>query len=202
MVTNSKFKFIGGSICLDFVNTVGGWISSGAKRDYADRILGEKFENLGDLAEWGRLAGIVTATEARDLAGDPGTALLDQAIWFREALYRVAKSLVEGWAPPAADLELVNREIAAAETHRRLAFSHGKLVRTWNDASASKRILWTVAESASELLPSPEAASLRQCPGEECGWLFLDTSRNHARRWCQMKICGNRAKVRRFRQNF
>jgi predicted RNA-binding Zn ribbon-like protein len=201
VVTNSKFKFIGGSLCLDFVNTVGGRISSGAKRDYADRIVGEKFETFGDLAAWGRMAGILTSTQASGLAHQAGAPLLDRVILFREALYRVAKSVVEAWTPPAEDLELLNREITTAGTHRRLAFSHGKLVRTWNDSSTPERILWTVAESAFELLPSPEAASLRQCPGEECGWLFLDTSRNHARRWCQMKICGNRAKVRRFRQN-
>jgi len=33
----------------------------------------------------------------------------------------------------------------------------------------------------------------------ECRWLFLDTSKNHTRRWCDMKVCGNRIKARRFK---
>ena len=41
---------------------------------------------------------------------------------------------------------------------------------------------------------------IRECDGDTCGWLFLDTTRNHSRRWCDMRGCGNRAKVRRHRQ--
>jgi predicted RNA-binding Zn ribbon-like protein len=40
---------------------------------------------------------------------------------------------------------------------------------------------------------------LRECGNPECRWLFLDTSKNHTRRWCDMKICGNRMKARRFK---
>ena len=199
MVTNPKFKFIGGSLCLDFVNTVGGRIASSGKRDYADRIVGEKLVHFGDLMTWGQMAGVLGPAEA-PVAPRHAGPLLARAIAFREALYRIAKCLLEGWAPPEADLRLVNREIVTAESHRRLTFSDARLSRTWDDAAAPERVLWSVAESATVLLASPDAASLRQCPGEECGWIFLDTSRNHARRWCQMRICGNRAKVRRFRR--
>ncbi len=199
MVTNPKFKFIGGSLCLDFVNTVGGRVASGGNRDYADRIVGEKFVRFDDLMTWGKMAGVLGPSEAL-VAPRRAAALLARAIAFREALYRITKCLVEGWAPPEGDLGMVNREIVTAESHRRLTFSGDRLSRTWDDAAAPDRILWAAAESAAVLLASPDASSLRQCPGEECGWIFLDTSRNHARRWCQMRICGNRAKVRRFRQ--
>jgi predicted RNA-binding Zn ribbon-like protein len=59
--------------------------------------------------------------------------------------------------------------------------------------------LWPVARSAAELLTSGDLARVGQCPGEECGWLFLDTSRAGRRQWCDMADCGNLAKVRRFR---
>ena len=39
---------------------------------------------------------------------------------------------------------------------------------------------------------------VRECGASDCAWLFLDTSKNHHRRWCDMTRCGNRAKVRRF----
>jgi predicted RNA-binding Zn ribbon-like protein len=52
--------------------------------------------------------------------------------------------------------------------------------------------------AAAELLVSDIRAQIHECGGEGCGWLFLDTSRNHRRRWCTMQGCGNRAKARRF----
>jgi predicted RNA-binding Zn ribbon-like protein len=60
-------------------------------------------------------------------------------------------------------------------------------------------MLWPVARSAADLLTSAEElARVGQCADDRgCGWLFFDTSRNHSRRWCAMKDCGNRAKARR-----
>jgi predicted RNA-binding Zn ribbon-like protein len=57
-----------------------------------------------------------------------------------------------------------------------------------------------VARSAAELLQSEELGRVRRCDGEDCRWLFLDTSRSRNRRWCDMADCGNTAKVRRYRQ--
>src|SRR5207302_22567 len=59
------------------------------------------------------------------------------------------------------------------------------------------RMLWPVIRSAADLLVSGEAQRVRRCASETCDWLFLDTSRNHSRRWCDMSGCGNRAKARR-----
>jgi len=58
--------------------------------------------------------------------------------------------------------------------------------------------LWPIARSAAELLASEQVHFIRNCSSKTCQWLFLDTSKNHRRRWCDMKLCGNRAKVRRF----
>ena len=52
--------------------------------------------------------------------------------------------------------------------------------------------------AAAELLTSPQRLKIRACAAEDCGWLFLDTSRSGRRRWCTMESCGNRAKARRF----
>jgi predicted RNA-binding Zn ribbon-like protein len=59
--------------------------------------------------------------------------------------------------------------------------------------------LWLLSLSAAELMTSDEMDLLRACGDPECRWLFLDTSKNHTRRWCDMKICGNRMKARRFK---
>jgi len=49
------------------------------------------------------------------------------------------------------------------------------------------------------LTSSQRLNQVRQCRGDNCGWLFVDGSKNHSRRWCDMRDCGNRAKVRRHR---
>jgi len=67
------------------------------------------------------------------------------------------------------------------------------------EGAALERVLWSVTLTAADLLTSGDLSQVRLCDGEDCGWLFLDTSRNHSRHWCDMKDCGNRAKVRRFR---
>ena len=59
------------------------------------------------------------------------------------------------------------------------------------------QMLWPIIRSAAELLTSDKLDRVCECPGENCGWLFIDMSRNRSRRWCDMKDCGNRAKARR-----
>jgi predicted RNA-binding Zn ribbon-like protein len=41
---------------------------------------------------------------------------------------------------------------------------------------------------------------LKICPADDCLWAFYDTSRNRSRRWCSMEVCGNRSKVRSYRE--
>ena len=61
-----------------------------------------------------------------------------------------------------------------------------------------ERIAWAVALDAVRLLTGPEGDRVRQCADAQCGWFFLDESRNRSRRWCSMETCGNRNKARRF----
>jgi predicted RNA-binding Zn ribbon-like protein len=74
---------------------------------------------------------------------------------------------------------------------------------TWGwdkQSDALDRMLWPVARSAADLLTSDHLNRVHQCGGKDCTWLFVDTSRNHSRQWCDMGDCGNRAKARRFYQ--
>jgi predicted RNA-binding Zn ribbon-like protein len=59
--------------------------------------------------------------------------------------------------------------------------------------------LWLLSFSTSCLMTSEAMQMVRACGNPECRWLFLDTSKNHTRRWCDMKLCGNRMKARRFK---
>ncbi|MBZ5595412.1 MAG: ABATE domain-containing protein [Acidobacteriia bacterium] len=207
----SGLKFIGGRLCLDFVNTVGGRVSSRAARiglrDYADTVVRDKIAGYDDLMTWAQLAGVMTQAEARSMARrasahrKKAASVLARAATLREALYRIFKSVVERWPPHAADVDVLRRELAVSRGHERLIPSPGGFAWNWEDRpDALDRVLWPVAKSAAELLTSRELAKVRQCGGDECGWMFLDTSRNRSRQWCDMRDCGNRSKVRRFRQ--
>jgi predicted RNA-binding Zn ribbon-like protein len=58
--------------------------------------------------------------------------------------------------------------------------------------------LWLLAQATEDFLLSEQSSQLRCCASETCRWLFLDASKNQTRRWCDMKVCGNRMKARRF----
>jgi predicted RNA-binding Zn ribbon-like protein len=179
------WKFVGGRVCLDFVNTVGGRVRGAVIRD--------KLRDYQDLVGWSEAAGLIAG--AGPMEPRAGRAVFSRAIALREALYLLFRDRRD----PNA-LVILNRELSIARGHERLSRSRGGFVWGWDDSPALDRVVWPVARSAAELLASSELARVRLCEGEDCGWLFLDTSRNGRRHWCDMRDCGNRAKVKRFRE--
>jgi predicted RNA-binding Zn ribbon-like protein len=199
-------KLVGGDLCLDFVNTVGGRIPIGGSST-GSHVLADKLAGYADLVAWGRHTDSVGETDARRLArlaeDHPREAVgvLNRVLVFREALHRTLRSLMLGRAAEAPDLSLLNAEIAAARGHEVLAPDSGRLRWEWRDVGERlESLLWPVSRAAAALLTSGDLSRLRQCGGERCGWLFLDRSRNRSRRWCRMEDCGNVSKVRRFRR--
>jgi predicted RNA-binding Zn ribbon-like protein len=189
-------NLIGGRPCLDFVNTEGG------ERNGPP----ERIDGYGALVAWSLYAGLVDAEEATrlDAAGRerPAAAgeVADRATALREALYRILSAAAEGEASSEPDLAVLNDELEEALRRRRLA--PGGSGHEWR-FEAGDRLdlpLWLVAHDAGELLTSDELGRLKECDGDSCTWLFMDESRNRSRRWCDMGECGNRAKVRRFRE--
>jgi predicted RNA-binding Zn ribbon-like protein len=188
--------FVAGALSLDFINTVGG-TRAGASE--------EKLGSYSDLLDWGVLGGAVSRDTAGRLAAlanrEPARAAgeLDRAKAFREALHAVFSAQLEGRAAPKEAMESVNAEIGRALSHARLARDGEHYVWSWNVADALDAPLWAVARDAGDLLTGGPLQRLRECASDTCGWLFLDTTKNHSRRWCDMKGCGNRDKVRRYR---
>jgi predicted RNA-binding Zn ribbon-like protein len=189
--------FIAGSPALDFVNTVGG-IRGGTHND--------KLDTYADIVQWGLLSGTLNRSEAERLAAigrtRPETAarVVRRAKAFREALHGVFAGVLRAQSAPSGDLSIVNDEIGRALSHMRLRQrAHGWEWKWETGRDALDAPLWTVARSAGELLTSREIDRLRECASETCGWYFLDHSRNRSRRWCDMKGCGNREKLRRYR---
>jgi predicted RNA-binding Zn ribbon-like protein len=193
------FDLSAGRLCLDFANTVG---DRGADQP------SEHLRSYGDFVAWAEQAGAATPRAAHGLlraaAARPAQAreALAVAIRLREALYRVFAAAASRRTPRAADLATVNEAVPAAFERSRLVPSAGGFTLTadvQDDDLAAP--LTPVVRSAVDLLVSPDVDRVRTCAATVCGWLFLDTTKNRARRWCDMKTCGNREKVRRFRES-
>ena len=200
-----------GNVCLDFINTLDDRPSSEPK---------ELLKNYYDLARFGEDAGILTAEqldffyERVHLMPDEAEEAMRRAINLREALYAIFSALMKKQPAPQLAMDRLNANLHDAALHSRLVQPklvqakngqskmpqvEGRLEWRFDDLTSSfNAMLWPIARAAGDLLASPDLALVRACSSATCQWLFLDTSKNHHRRWCSMKQCGNRAKVRRF----
>ncbi|MGE5571561.1 MAG: CGNR zinc finger domain-containing protein [Bacteroidota bacterium] len=189
-----NLDLIGGRLCLDFANTVD-WHASDHPREW--------LTSYSDLVAWSRHAGALTEAQAQDLTRaaerrpDEAASALEGAIALREAMYRMFSAIAARREPSATDLAALNSALARALTHLRAAPAGGRYVWEWAGQDELDRMIWPVVWSAAELLVSEDLGRVRECLGDGCGWLFLDTSRNRTRKWCSMDDCGNRAKARR-----
>ncbi len=186
-------KFIAGHPALDFVNTVGGW--------RAETVLDDKLEDFDDLLRWAALAGIAATNKRPAFARRPAerARVLARARALRLALHRILDASIRRRTPGPVDMKVVEIELTEAQRHRKLTATRPGFAWVWDTRPALDSVLWRISQSAADLLTSPDLARVRRCAGESCGWMFLDRTRNHSRHWCDMKDCGNLAKVRRFR---
>ena len=193
-----EFSLVGNHAALDFTNTVGGWDG--------DRVRDDRLREYGDLLLWSRKAGLLSAADGRALerraasGADEAGRALERARDLRAALYRTLLAILSHQQPSPADLARLNREVARARAAERLVPGRDRFAWKAEDAPALDRPVQLVAAAAASLLVEGPLSRLHRCPGERCGWLFLDTSRGGRRRWCDMATCGNLEKVRRFRR--
>jgi predicted RNA-binding Zn ribbon-like protein len=181
-------RLVGGALCLDFANSVD-WASDGTERpSHADVLI-----EPADLVRWGRRLGLVDSKIPLVVTGRE----LAAARLLRAAIHRVFAATAAGEAPADVDVALLASTFAEAVAAARLTARGGWLFE-WPDDNP-RRIRFAVAVNAIDLLRTPaDLERLRVCPGNNCGWLFLDTSGR--RRWCSMEVCGSRAKMRRLYQ--
>jgi predicted RNA-binding Zn ribbon-like protein len=195
-VPDHDIELAGGTLALDFANTVGGT----HVRPTHDHIRG-----YGDIVGFAALAGGIGPAVAKRLRQraerDPrrAEAVYELGITLREAIWAVFSSLASGEAPHDADLALISDAAAAGAARAQLVYDRDGV--GWSlpsDGDELERPLWEIARSAADLLTSGDRDRVKECASATCEWVFLDRSRNHSRRWCEMSDCGNRAKARRF----
>ncbi|MER7402266.1 ABATE domain-containing protein [Streptomyces sp. NPDC000070] len=180
-----ELRFDAGRICLDLLSTT-----------HPE----ERLDSVDVLRAWITGSGLVPA--------DTALAHAD-ATWpaaFRELRAQVDR-LVRGRpgsGAPAYDFALARvNDLArtAPPAPRAVRGSDGELVRQLDGPPGCPALLAAVARDAVDLLTDPVArASLRQCEGDNCPIVYLDTSRGRRRRWCSSEVCGNRERVARHRR--
>jgi predicted RNA-binding Zn ribbon-like protein len=194
-----RFQYVGGDPALDLINTVD-WTSRGPEN--------ERLESFEELTRWAEGAGVIDAAICRRLRrlgeAHPRTAAaaLGLALQARGILHELFGAIARG---DSAEPELArfNRLLREALGGLDIALADGTGYRwRWRGEESDPRALvWRVLWSAARLLQSDEVGQVRVCDGDDCGWMYVDRSRNGFRRWCQMRTCGTREKTRRRRES-
>jgi len=190
------YKVIGGELCLDFANTVS-W--RGIEREH------DWLHNFSNYIAWGVLVGVISRdehqslTEVAELHPHEAEQTLKKAHELREVINALFSEVKNGQPIPQVELAALNAYLPETLVHLQAGVEDNRASwKWWSDGVELDCILWPVVWSATNLLMSDRLKNLRSC--EACEWLYLDNTKNHSRRWCTMEDCGNRAKVRRFRQ--
>ena len=189
-------ELIGGAPCLDFVNSVADCIGP-------DPV--EQLRSYPELLFWLGRCGLLADNESRrllkqaKLCPDEAARVLKRALRFRDGARRVLTAVATGDTPAPADLDAVNRRVREAHAHLTIVPAGEGFHMMYGTPDDLEQPLRQAARALVDFLVSDDLLRLRMCASDTCGWLFVDRSRNHLRRWCSMRDCGNLAKQRRHR---
>jgi predicted RNA-binding Zn ribbon-like protein len=193
-VTKS-FQLVGGQPVVDLVNTL----------DWRFRESGAEdlLNTYDDLLRFTEQTGLLTPRQARALRrteGSAGSRALQQARELRESAAQVFYAMIDRVEPPVEAVLRLDRYMHTSQASRVLRWTPSGVKLIWAQEADALIPVWLLGQAAADVLTSATVSKLRACADAGCRWLFLDTSKNHMRRWCDMKVCGNRTKARRFRE--
>jgi predicted RNA-binding Zn ribbon-like protein len=202
------FDLAGGHPALDLVNS----LDNRYRADGPNEMLA----SYPDLLRFAAESGLLQPQQLHALGEVAGSEAAIEALHavreLREATARVCYALVAEKTPPPGDIRTLERCFLAADQQRELCWrsplhdpkARANITWQWRRAESNPYLpIWMLSQAVAELLLSDRVTQIKTCDVETCRWLFLDTSKNHTRRWCNMRVCGNRMKARRFqaRQN-
>ncbi|MBV9569468.1 MAG: ABATE domain-containing protein [Hyphomicrobiales bacterium] len=189
----SSLPLIAGGVALDFANTQSG---RGGKRAV------EHLRENADIVAWAVHAGLIDEPTARRIIarlsrGDEEfSRFLHDALSLREAIHRVIAAIAHREPPAGTDLSHLAACCASALAKASLEMGEEGARWRWpTQEPVPETILGPIALSVIGILRETDARCLKQCSGEHCGWVFFDMTKNRSRRWCEMSVCGNRAKA-------
>jgi predicted RNA-binding Zn ribbon-like protein len=183
--------FIGGHPALDLANTV-----------FNRRVPepdNELLNSAHDIGNWLVASGLAGARQAAEVAGMSAEPIVDRVHAVREASAQIFGAIAANQAPATEAMGLLFKSAATGLGGGAVGLDGTKpelALARWRDPDAVAAVLAMLSIEGFFTLPRER---LRSCP--RCGWLFLDTSRGGRRRWCSMRVCGNREKVSRHREH-
>jgi predicted RNA-binding Zn ribbon-like protein len=178
-------------VALDFANSVG------------------KLQGYDDLLTWSQQADQIGPVSRRHLSAGSERA---KAEAFKESqvlganLSTLFRAAARHQKLPQAALDHLNSLVHKTAAWRQISTceddDQGRRISCgWDFKGAPPAaLLGPIVWRAVELLETGPLDRVKECPADDCGWLFLDTSKNRSRQWCSMQTCGNVSKVRRFRE--
>lgn len=186
-----KLPLDGGVLCLDFVNTV---------HDRVKQPLKDYLKNSADILCWGKRAGIISGDSFSVLSKKveaPGIDMqpfYEKALELRELLYGIFYKISHSTPVTPEEIRAFNVFLGSYFNSITVKYQDQKFSESWKwKGEDMNRIPLTVVKSAYELILSGRLDRVKECPN--CGWLFLDHTRNGKRKWCSMKSCGSGVKA-------
>ena len=185
------FLFVGNQPCLDFINTQ--FVLNGQPVDL--------LATFSDLVTWLMQVDLMREKEATKIERQwgrqaEGIQPLEQARAFRVTLREMVKRVAAGRPAPPAAVEAINEMLRYRIGYPQLTRRSGKFERGYQaESQDANQLLGLLAEAASNLLCRCDFSLIKKCQNPACVLFFYDTTKNHARHWCSMTICGNRSKV-------
>jgi predicted RNA-binding Zn ribbon-like protein len=168
-------RFRTGRVSLDFTHTGGDGEPA-------------RWEILHEPSDVAQFLGIILETEP------PIVQPTDMADVYglRRAISGLARAKVAGAPEPTGAVAVINAAAGEPPLVPQLDDRHQR----WLLPGTAAQALSTIASDAVGLFSSGLADKVRVCEADDCGLLFVDTSRPGTRRWCSMEWCGDRAKKR------
>jgi predicted RNA-binding Zn ribbon-like protein len=194
--TPEPARTLGGTLCLDFINA-----NIPSQTTPPNSIVPYTYT---DLTSWGLEIGFLSIEQARQLERlakrntEHASNTMRRNNHMRQILHRIFSSLAAHLEPAEGDLEKLLEAHTRAVAAATLVSVGGVYKLHWAVKNDTEIILHAISHDAIRLLGDATLERVKACP--DCGWLFLDLSRNGSRRWCSMDTCGARDKMRRYYQ--
>lgn len=184
------FRFVGEHLALDFVNT----------RTDEHGTITDVLASFGDVVAWLEAAGVLAPADARTLRAFEGPRQASDALSavraFRDVLREMLDEHRERGIIGARFVKAINGRLDACGCARALVRERdGYALRVQYRFERPRDVLMPLANAAAELIAHEDLTRVKRCGGDCCDMYFLDTSRNRSRTWCDMAVCGNRAKA-------
>jgi predicted RNA-binding Zn ribbon-like protein len=187
-----SFLFVGNHACLDFINT----------KPVVDGQPIDLLASFPDLLAWLRQAHLLPEAESakkleRRWAGEAkAQQILEEARAFRGTLREMVERITAGRPVPQEAVDAINEFLQYRLGHPQLTRRQDTFGREFRIESEDvHQLLGLLAETASDLLCTRDLSLIKKCQNPDCVLFFYDTTKNHARHWCSMSLCGNRSKV-------